>query len=69
MPVSQSDIDALDAAIARGERSVTNGDKTITYRSVAEMIQARNHLAGQLKAQAGTGPSRQTLLYHGGRGF
>lgn len=69
MPVTQSDIDALDAAIARGERSITSGDRTITYRSVAEMIQARNHLARQLQAQSGTGPSRQTLLYHAGRGY
>jgi len=69
MPVTQSDIDALDAAIARGERSITSGDRTVTYRSVAEMIQARNHLAVQIKAQAPTGTSRQTLLYHGGRGY
>jgi hypothetical protein len=68
MSFTLADLDALDAAIARGERTITSGDRSITYRSVAEMIQARNHIASHLQANAPTVRSRQTLLYHGGRG-
>lgn len=74
MPVSQSDIDALTAALATGERMVRKGDKTVEYRSIDELLAARNTLQAQLDAEevaAGTVPARprQTRLYHGGRGF
>lgn len=73
MAVTQADIDALNAAIANGERVVKLGDKLVEYRSVAELIQARSDLQAQLTASAnaaaGTTRPRQTLLYQSGRGI
>lgn len=72
MPVSQADIDALNLALAQGERVVRSGGKMVEYRSVAELIRARddlvNRLAAETAAAAGTTRPRQTRLYHGGRG-
>jgi hypothetical protein len=73
MPVSKTDIDALNTALAAGERMVRSGDKSVEYRSVAELIRARDDLVNQLAAEtaatAGTARSRQTRLYHAGRGY
>lgn len=73
MPVSQADIDALNKAIASGERQVTLGSQSITYRSISDLITARNDLLQQ-KAKdeadaAGEAPKRRTYLYYGGRGY
>ena len=70
MPVSQADLDALNAAIASGEKQVALGAQQVTYRSIDELIKARNDLEAQLNAQNATAPkSRQTRLYHKGRGY
>lgn len=72
MAVSQADIDALNAAIAAGERVVRKGDTMVEYRSVAELITARDNLVNQIAADAaaaiGKPRPRQTRLYHAGRG-
>jgi hypothetical protein len=72
MSITQSDIDAMNEALASGERMVRHGDKTVEYRSIDELIRARDQLQALLDAAAGkpSGPlSRQTRLYHAGRGF
>jgi len=70
MPVSQSDIDALTAAIASGERQVTIGSQSVTYRSIDDLIKARDTLMRDLVAQTATEPRpRQTRLYYAGRGY
>lgn len=73
MPVTQADIDALNTAIASGERQVTIGAQSITYRSIDDLIKARNDLLVQLADQdaatAGTPPKRRGYLYYGGRGY
>lgn len=74
MPVTQSQIDALNDAIASAERQVTNGSQSVTYRSIDDLKKARDDLQAQLDAQeiaAGnkTPRSKQTYLYYGGRGF
>ena len=74
MSVSQADLDALNAAIASGEKQVALGAQQVTYRSISELIAARNDLQAQLEAQtadsAGTPrKSRQTRLYQAGRGY
>lgn len=51
MPVTQADIDALTSAIASGERQVTIGNQSITYRSIAELLSARDRLIKDLAAQ------------------
>lgn len=68
MAVSQADIDALNEAIAQGERMVRFSDgRMVEYRSVPDLIQARNDLQGQLVSSKPR--RRQTYLAHGGRGF
>ena len=70
MPVTQNDIDALNAAISSGEKQVALGSQQVTYRSINELIAARNELQRQLTEQENpVARSRQTKLYHAGRGF
>ncbi len=74
MPILQTDIDALTEALATGERMVRKGDKVVEYRSVDELLAARNALQAQFDAeQAASGTvaarPRQTRLCHGGRGY
>ena len=69
MAVSQADLDALNAAIASGERQVTIGSQSVTYRSIDDLIKARNDIERQFKAQNGESVARQTRLYHAGRGY
>ena len=40
MAYSQAQLDALEAALAKGERRVTFGDKTVEYRTVEELTAA-----------------------------
>lgn len=70
MAVSQADIDALNQALTNGERVVKSGDVYVEYRSVDELIKARDALQA-LMASADTSVPRprQTILVHGGRGF
>jgi hypothetical protein len=56
----QAHIDAIDAAIASGVRSVQFSDRSTTYRSVDEMLTARAHLVGLLGRA--NGAARQTLV-------
>ena len=75
MPVQQSDLDAITAAIATGERVVRKSDGTmVEYRSIAELIAAKDELLATKAAEdaaAALAPPRPriTRLYHGGRGF
>ena len=70
MAVTQSDIDALTSAIASGERQVTIGSQSVTYRSIDDLIKARDTLMRDLKAQTSTSARpRQTRLYYSGRGY
>lgn len=70
MAVTQSDIDALTAAIASGERQVTIGSQSVTYRSIDDLIKARDTLMRDLATQTGTAPRpRHTRLYYAGRGY
>jgi hypothetical protein len=38
---TQQQLDAIEAAIASGELTVRFGDRTVTYRSMDELLQAR----------------------------
>ncbi len=73
MAVTQAQIDALNAAIASGTRSVTIGAQTVTYNTAASLIQARDDLLKQLQAQeaaaAGKRRPKQMLLFQSGRGY
>lgn len=69
MSVTQQHIDALNLAIAKGEKVVKLDGKMIEYRSVAELISARNDLQQQLAAASVGGRPRQTRLTQSGRGY
>lgn len=73
MAVTQAQIDALNQAIADGVRSVTIGSETVTYNTTASLIQARDDLLAQLRAQqaaaSGQRENRRTLLQYAGRGY
>lgn len=47
---TESDLTAIEAALARGELSVRYEDKQVTYRSVDEMLRIREMIAGSLRS-------------------
>jgi hypothetical protein len=53
MAYTQADLDALDAAIASSQLEVQYGDRRVKFRSTAELLQARQHVAAQLAATGG----------------
>jgi hypothetical protein len=53
MVYTQSDLDALDRAIAGSELEVQYGEKRVRFRSVDELRTARAHVAGQLAIASG----------------
>lgn len=61
MALSQTDLDNIDAAIATGELRVQFQGRLIEYRSIAELKQARAHVAQVLAAAANGG--RSTSAY------
>ena len=52
MSLSQADLDRLDAAIASNALSVQIGDRRIQYRTMDELMKAREHVARQIAAAA-----------------
>lgn len=73
MAISQTDIDALNIAIGNGEKQVILDGQSITYRSITDLILARNDLQEQLnRANAAVATYRKPKrigLYHAGRGY
>lgn len=69
MAVSQSDIDNLNAAIASAERQISHNSKSVTLRSIEDLIKARDDLQRQLNEAQSVRTVRQTRLYQSGRGF
>lgn len=56
MAYTQADLEALQAALAKGEKRVSFGDKTVEYRSVEELQAAIAAVKRGLFEQAvGTG--------------
>ena len=52
MAYTQAQLDALKAALAKGEKRVTFGDKTVEYRSVDELMAAIEAVKRNLFEQA-----------------
>lgn len=59
----QADIDVLDTAIRTGARVVRFQDRTTEYRSIAEMLVARNAAQTQLDLLNNIVRVRQTRMY------
>ncbi len=73
MAYSEAQLTALEAALAKGEKRVTFGDKTVEYRTVEELQLAIDAVKRDLHAQAvATGlwssPPRQIRVVTG-KGF
>lgn len=60
MALTKADLDALDAAIATSELEVQVDGRKVRYRSIEELIKARNHVASVL---ANGGTTRRTGAY------
>ena len=58
----QTDLDAIDAAIASGELIVRYADRTVQYRSIAELLLARSPIKQEVDATAGTLPVRGVFV-------
>lgn len=69
MAVTQAYIDVLNEAIARGEKSVLHNGKQVVYRSVHELIRARDDMERQLAATEGRKRSRIYRIAPAGRGY
>lgn len=54
MALSQTDLDALDTAIASSELEVRLEGRAVTYRSVDELLKARAYVAGIVNGAGGT---------------
>jgi hypothetical protein len=68
MAWTQTDADNLKAAIAKGERSVSFADRTVTYRSVSEMREALSMIEAELGRNASP-PRPKTFLGYAKKGF
>ncbi|WP_397457278.1 phage head-tail joining protein, partial [Pseudomonas versuta] len=44
MSFTQKHLDAVESAIARGEKTVRYADRTVEYRTVDELLQARDRI-------------------------
>ena len=56
MAWTQTDLDALDAAIAagKGARSIAFSDQVVTFNSIADMLALRAAMKGEIEQAAGT---------------
>lgn len=61
MALQQSDLDALETAIATGELTVEYDNKRVTFRSIAELVQAAAYVRSQIAAAASTAPVTQSF--------
>lgn len=66
MAFTTDDLDAINAAIASGELTVSHNGRTVTYRSVGDLMRARQAILAELAAaQPGAtagGPRRFTFV-------
>ncbi len=58
-----SDLDALDTAIKSGTLRVQFADRSVTYRSISEMLQVRALIVTELAASVGPPIRRQYRIY------
>ena len=68
MAISQTDLDNLDSAIASQELEVEFDGRKIKYRSTAELLAARVHVEGILRARAPRQATRFQFKFTTSRG-
>lgn len=60
MPWQQSDLDALNLAIQRGQQRVRFQDREVEYNSLTEMLKLRAIMTEEIATVAGTPRTRTT---------
>jgi len=68
MSFTPKHLEAIERAIARGEKTVRYSDRTVEYRSIDELLKARDEIRTSLTNAAGP-HSRVVRLMHGGKGL
>lgn len=63
MALTQTDLDNLDAAIATGELKVEFDGRSVLYRSIGELKDARAHVAAVIASGGAGAPLRRTGAY------
>ena len=58
MAYTSADLTAIQTAIAKGEQTVQFADRTVTYRSISELLEAEKRISGSLASRP-----RQSLGY------
>ena len=70
MAITQADLDALDRALASGERMAVLNGQSVTYRSIDDLIKARDYLAAMLsELTPEVRRPKRTYAYQSGRSF
>lgn len=59
MAYTEADLTAVRTALTRGERTVQYADRSVTYRSVDELVQIEQRILREL---ATSRPTKQTYL-------
>ena len=67
MAFTQTQLDAVEAAIASGELRVMFDGREVVYRSVPELIDARNLIRASLEASGATAAKTRTSYVSRGR--
>jgi len=68
MSFTQTDLDNINAAIATGELTVSVAGRTVTYRSIDELLKARSLILAELAVATSPrrGAYRVTFATHRG---
>lgn len=74
MAHTQTDLDAIKAAIASGEQSVEVAGRKVVYRTIDDLRKARDDIAAELAADAAASTSAvrrgsYQVRFSTGRGF
>lgn len=62
MAWTQTELDLIETAIAKGERLVRFADRTVEYRSINELLSARDAIKAELNKAT---PSKRPRVYRG----
>jgi len=69
MAYTQTQLDALEAAIAQGALSVQFGERKITYHSLAEMTSLRDTMRSELGVAKPAGSRSRIIQIKTGKGL
>ena len=68
MAFTQDDVVRIERALAKGEHIVRFADRIVEYRSVQELIEARDRMLNEL-SKVGGRRARIVRLFHAGKGW